>query len=133
MTSNVAIAAALARCAGAKKDGSPCTRIAVRETSAGLRCAWHDPDRPPPEPQDRPRRRSAPRPPVDALVSPSDALALSSWAALMAARDRLSQGQVRSILHACREWRQCLRDAGILEQFEALKASVAKLTAAKAA
>ena len=69
----------------------------------------------------------------DALVSPADALALSSWAALMAARDRLSQGQVRSILHACREWRQCLRDAGILEQFEALKASVAKLTAAKAA
>ena|SRR2546425_4174755 len=73
------------RCTGAKKDGTPCTRIAVRETSAGLRCAWHDPDRSQ-KPQDRPREHRAPRPPVDALVSPADALALSSWAALMAAR-----------------------------------------------
>ena len=66
-------------------------------------------------------------------MTPQDALALSSWAALMAARDRLSQGQVRSILHACREWRQCLKDAGILEEFEQLKATVARLTAAQGA
>jgi hypothetical protein len=51
----------------------------------------------------------------------------------MAARDRLTQGQVRSILHACREWRQCLRDSGLIERFEALQRQVAALTAAKAA
>jgi hypothetical protein len=62
-------------------------------------------------------------------VTPQDALALSSWAAIMAARGRLTHGQASDVLHACREWRQCLRDAGIVQEFEALKATVARLTA----
>jgi len=130
MTNDASIRTVGERCTGTTRSGAACTRIALRQTSAGLRCSHHDPDRS--AAQGRPERR-APKPPVGALVTPADALALSSWAALMAARDRLSQGQVRSILHACREWRQCLRDAGILEEFEKLKRQVAALTAAKEA
>ena len=59
------------RCTGSKKDGSPCGRIAGRDTSAGFRSAHHDPDRPQTR-QDGPRRPRASRPPVDALVAPAD-------------------------------------------------------------
>src|SRR2546430_11848488 len=120
-------AEATPRCTGLKKHGTPCSRIAVTETRLGLRCAWHDPDRP----QDAARRRRGPRPPVDALRTAQDVTTLASWAAIMSARGRLTHGQATDVLHACREFRQAFRDSGILEQFEALKATVARLTAAK--
>ena len=115
-------------CSGTKRDGSPCTTISVRETSAGLRCRHHDPNRAQ-EPQNAPRRPSTPRPPLQALRSPQDAALLSSWAAIQSARGRLNRGQAQSILQACREFRQAFRDSGIVAEFEQLKATVARLTA----
>ena len=116
------------RCGGQTRDGRPCGMIAVRPTPDGPRCAHHDPDRPQTR-QDGPRRRRAPRPPVSALVTPADALALSSWAAIQSARGRLTKGQADAVLHACREWRHALRDSGVLAEFEALKQTVARLSA----
>lgn len=123
---------ATVRCAGTKRDGEPCNRQPVGQVAAGWRCAWHDTNATRSRmPQDRRSRR--PRPPVKVLRTVEDALALSSWAAIQSARGNLRRGDAADILHACREFRQCLRDSGIMAEFEQLKQTVARLSAAKEA
>ena len=124
---HVTLSAVPPRCGGTKKDGSPCGMLGASPTPDGLRCRHHGA---PPAPGAS-RKPRVPRPPVDALRTVADALALSSWASLMAARGRLSNGQVAAVLGACKEWRQCLRDSGIVAEFDRLKEIVARLSATK--
>ncbi len=129
MTNDASVTTVGERCTGSKKkDGTPCTRIALRETSAGLRCSHHDPDQPV---SPRQARQRALRLPVTELRTPADALALSSWAALQVLRGRLSPRVAQVAKGMLAEWRQAFKDSGVLAEFEQLKATVARLTAAK--
>src|SRR5436309_10845871 len=99
------------RCAGAKKDGSPCGRIAVRETSLGLRCSHHDPD-PPVTP--RQARQRALRLPVAEVRTPKDAMILASFAAVKVLQGKLSPRAAQVARGMLAEFRQAFRDSGIL-------------------
>ena len=119
-------AASAERCGGTTKSGAPCTRIAVRDTSAGFRCSHHDPDQPVTL---RQARQRALRLPVTELRTPADALALSSWAALGVLRGRLNPRTAQVAKGMLAEWRQAFKDSGVLAEFEALKQTVARLSA----
>src|SRR2546429_6538030 len=126
MTNNASAETVGERCTGAKKDGTPCTRIAVRETSAGLRCSHHDPDQPVTPRHTRP---TALRLPVTELRTPADALALSSWAALQVLRGKLNPRTAQVAKGMLAEWRQAFKDSGVLAEFDRLKETVARLSA----
>ena len=119
-------AAAVDHCTGTSRNGRPCTRIAVRDTSAGFRCSHHDPDQPVTL---RQARQRALRLPVTELRTPADALALSSWAALGVLRGRLNPRTAQVAKGMLAEWRQAFKDSGVLAEFDRLKETVARLSA----
>ena len=115
-------------CTGTCSDGRPCTRsTALRVTSLGPRCLWHDPDRPP-----------VPRPPrqgfrVGRLKTPADAARLAARVTKGVLQGELTTQQAHAAKSLLAEFRASLAAADVLAQFETLKAQVRELRAAKAA
>jgi hypothetical protein len=93
------------RCEVLKRNGDVCGRYVATLFLDGLwRCPSHRPRNTVPRaPGEKPQK--LPKPPVTALTTPADAVALSSWAAIQTALGRLDHQRANSITASCRAFR----------------------------
>jgi len=97
---------AVHRCESLRRDGTVCNRyVATLWVDGAWRCPSHRPRTNITAPGEAAPK--LPKPPVNALTDPADALKLSSWAAIQLARGRLDHQRANALATQCREFRRC--------------------------